>query len=147
MFQTTAEVKSEVCGDWVHKSKHVSVADFSDQFGTGLVVQRFWVNFQCRDVLLIWIIVGQGPIALAVGAGAGVVWTFFSHLSLLFSFPLSLSLSLSFWETARYSLKHCLKGPLSLKQPTKNRSVQENYHTLQTYWIEYKYNAINPITV
>ena len=30
-----------------------------------------WVNFQCRGVLLIWIIVGQGPIALAVGAGGG----------------------------------------------------------------------------
>ena len=30
-----------------------------------------WVNFQCRGILLIWIIVGQGPIALAVGAGGG----------------------------------------------------------------------------
>ena len=34
-------------------------------------------------------IVGQGPIALAVGAG-GVVWTFSPHLSFLFSFSLSL---------------------------------------------------------
>ena len=42
-------------------------------------------NFQCRGVLLIWIIVGQGPTALAVGAG-GVVWTFFlsSVISLFF---------------------------------------------------------------
>ena len=31
------------------------------------VVRRYWVNLQCRRVLLIWIIVGQGPIALAVG--------------------------------------------------------------------------------
>ena len=30
-----------------------------------------WVNFQCRGVLLIWIRVGQGPTALAVGAGGG----------------------------------------------------------------------------
>ena len=30
-----------------------------------------FVNFQCRGVLLIWIIVGQGPLALAVGAGGG----------------------------------------------------------------------------
>ena len=38
----------------------------------------------------IWIIVGQGPTALAVGAG-GVVWTpFFSRLSFLFSYSLSL---------------------------------------------------------
>ena len=56
----------------------------------------------------VWITVGQGPTALAVGAG-GVVWTFFSHLSLLFFFSLSL------WETARYRLKYCLKGPLSPK--------------------------------
>ena len=53
------------------------------------MVRRCWVNFQCRGVLLIWIEVGQGPTALAVGAG-GVVWTFLSHISLLFSFSVSL---------------------------------------------------------
>ena len=37
----------------------------------------------------IWMIVGQGPIALAEGAG-GVVWTFYSHLSFFSSFSLSL---------------------------------------------------------
>ena len=58
----------------------------------------------------IWITVGQGPIALAVGGG-GVVWTFL--LSSILS-PLSPSL----WETARYRLKYCLKGPLNPKQPT-----------------------------
>ena len=36
----------------------------------------------------IWMIVGQGPIALAVGAG-GVVWTFFSPLSFLLFLSLS----------------------------------------------------------
>ena len=57
----------------------------------------------------ILITVGQGPIALALGVG-GVVWTFFlSILSLL---------SPSLWETARYRLKYCLKGPLNPKQPT-----------------------------
>ena len=55
--------------------------------------------------------VGQGPTVLAVGAG-GVVWTFFS-LVYHFSF-----LSPSIWDTARYRLKYCLKGPLSPKQPT-----------------------------
>ena len=35
----------------------------------GRVVRRCWVIFQCRGVLIIWIIVGQGPVALAVGAG------------------------------------------------------------------------------
>ena len=58
----------------------------------------------------ILITVGQGPIALAVGAG-GVVWTF-----LLSSFLSPLSPSL--WETARYRMKYCLKGPLNPKQPT-----------------------------
>ena len=35
-------------------------------------------------------VVGQGPIALAVGAGGGLFGHFFSHLSFLFSFSLSL---------------------------------------------------------
>ena len=38
----------------------------------------------------IWIIVGQGPTALAVGAGGGFFGHFYSHLS--FSFSVSLSL-------------------------------------------------------
>ena len=60
----------------------------------------------------IWTIVGQGPIALAVGAGAGCLDSF----TLLYSFsPLSPSL----WETARYRLKYYLKGSLNPKQPTK----------------------------
>ena len=37
----------------------------------------------------IWMIVGQGPIALAVGAGAWFVWIFYSPLSFLLFFPLS----------------------------------------------------------
>ena len=43
----------------------------SSREGGGRVVRRLWVNFQCRGDVLIWIIVGQGPIALAVGAGRG----------------------------------------------------------------------------
>ena len=57
----------------------------------------------------IWITVGQGPTALAVGA-SGVVVDIFTPIY-LFS-PLSPSL----WETARYRLKYCLKGPLNPKQ-------------------------------
>ena len=53
------------------------------------MVRRRWVNFQCRGVLLIWITVGQGPTALAVGAG-GVVWTFLlASIISLFFLPLS----------------------------------------------------------
>ena len=59
----------------------------------------------------IWMIVGQGPIALAVGGGGGCLDIF----TLLCPFsPLSPSL----WETARYRLKYCLKGPQNPKQPT-----------------------------
>ena len=47
----------------------------------------------------------------------GFVWTFFS-LIYLFSF-----LSPSLWETARYRLKYCLKGPLNPKQQTNPLSV------------------------
>ena len=54
----------------------------------------------------ILITVGQGPIVRV-----GVVWTF------LLSTILSL-FSPSLWETARYRLKYCLKGPLNPKQPT-----------------------------
>ena len=63
-----------------------------------------------RCVLLIWIREGQVPTALAVCAG-GVVCTFLSRLSFLFSYYLPL-------RTARYRLKYCLKGPLSPKQPS-----------------------------
>ena len=61
----------------------------------------------------IWITVGQGPTALAVGAGGGCMDIF----TLIYPFsPLSPSL----WETARYRLKYCLKGPLNPKQTKKN---------------------------
>ena len=65
----------------------------------------------------IWVIVGQGPIVLAVGAGWGLSGHFF--LSSILS-----SLSPSLWETARYRLKYCLKGPLNPKQPTNQPWVQ-----------------------
>ena len=65
----------------------------------------------------IWMIVGQGPIALAVGAGGLCLDIFI--LLYLFS-PLSPSL----WETARYRLKYCLKGPLNSEQPTNQPTNQ-----------------------
>ena len=58
--------------------------------GGGRVERRCWVNFQCRGVLLVWMVVEQGPIALAVGAGGGLFGHFFSLLLFLFSFSLSL---------------------------------------------------------
>ena len=58
--------------------------------GGGRVVRWCWVSFQCRGVLLIWSRVGQGPTALAVGAGGGRLDIFFLLLSFLFFFFLSL---------------------------------------------------------
>ena len=59
----------------------------------------------------IWVTVGQGPTALAVGAGGGCLGVF----TLIYPF---FRLSPSLWEAARYRLKYCLKGPLNPKQPT-----------------------------
>ena len=70
------------------------------------MVQWCLVNFQCRGFLLIWITVGQGPTALAVGAGGDGLAIF----SLIYYFSL---LSPSLWEAARYRLQYCLKEPLN----------------------------------
>ena len=42
----------------------------------------------------------------------------FGHFSLFCHFSF---LSPSLWETARYRLKYCLKGPLSQRQPTNQQ--------------------------
>ena len=80
--------------------------------GGGRVVRWCWVNFQCWGVLPIWIRVGQGPTAFAVGVGCLDIF------SLIYRFSF---LSPSLWETVRYRLKYCLKGPLTQNnQPTKS---------------------------
>ena len=100
---------------------------FLSKAGDGRVVRRCWVNFQCRGVLLIWIIVGQGPIALAVGADGGCL----DFFSLIYHFSF---LSPSLWETVRYRLKYCLKGPLSPKQPTNQltKAWEDAYQMLRS---------------
>ena len=50
-------------------------------------------KFPVPGVLLIWIIVGQGPIALAIGTGGGCLDIF----SLIYHFSF---LSPSLWQTA-----------------------------------------------
>ena len=72
----------------------------------------------------IWIIVGQGLTALAVGASGGCLDIF--TLVYLYSF-----LSPSLWETARYRLKYCLKGPLSPNQSTNQPTVQVTFFLVQ----------------
>ena len=73
----------------------------------------------------IWMIVGQGPIVLAVGAGGGCLDIF----TLVYPFsPLSPFL----WETARYRLKYCLKGSLNPKQPTNQHPFQQYFSHIRT---------------
>ena len=67
--------------------------------------------------------VGQGPIALAVGAGGGGL-DIFTPI-----YPFS-PLSPSLWETARYRLKYCLKGPLNPKQPIGLSGPLRQYFSL-----------------
>ena len=79
------------------------------------MVRWCWTNFQCWDVLLIWIIVGQGPTVLTVGAGGGCLDIF----SLLCHFSL---LSPSLWETVRYRLKLSQR---TVKPKTTNQNLSE----------------------
>ena len=74
-----------------------------------------------------WITVGQGPTALAVGAGGGCLDIF----TLIYPFS---SLSPSLWETARYRLKYCLKGPLNPKQPTNQPTRRTKKSARNCYW-------------
>ena len=62
------------------------------------------------------ILITVGP-GLAVGAGGGCLDIF------TLTYPFS-PLSPSLWETARYRLKYCLKGPLNPKQPTNQLSLR-----------------------
>ena len=76
----------------------------------------------------IWSIVGQGPTVLAVGAGGGCL----DISSLIYPF----SPPPSRWETARYRLKYCLKGPFnpnnqSIKSAVDHSCPLYNFDTVQ----------------
>ena len=60
----------------------------------------------------------QGPTALAVGAGGGCLDIFTLDYPFCPLFP-------SLWETARYRLKYCLKGPLNPKRTTNQPTKQK----------------------
>ena len=88
----------------------------------------------------IWISVGQGPTALAVGAGGGCLDIF----TLIYPFsPLSPSL----WETARYRLKYCLKEPFNPKQPTNQPTaltVGAGGGCLDIFTLIYPFSPLSP---
>ena len=64
----------------------------------------------------ILITVGQGSAVLAVDAGGCGLDIF----TLIYPFS---SLSPSLWETARYRLKYCLKGPLKPKTTNQPKTI------------------------
>ena len=66
---------------------------------------------------------------LAEGACVVCLDIFFSvyHLSFL---------SHALWETARYRLKYCLKGPLCLKQPTYLLNLLNKHLNIQGFYQE-----------
>ena len=75
-----------------------------------------------------WIIVGQGPVVLAVGAGGGCLDIF----TLLYPFsPLSPSLR----KTVQYRLKYCLKGPLNLNQSINKNPLHTSATHNQSNWL------------
>ena len=129
-FSVTAiDVKTTIAGNNDAASKCMRTNIVVDRWvwsGGAMVLGK--LPLPGRPTILIT--VGQGPTALAVGAG-GSCWDIFI-LIYLFS-PLSPSL----WETARYRLKYCLKGPLNPKQPTNQnrRSV--------SFFLSYTQNVTN----
>ena len=82
---------------------------------------------------------GQGPIALAVGAGGGCLDIF------IFLYPFY-PLSPFLWETARYRLKHCLKGPLKPKQPT-SQLHSDSRSSLLSHLCPFRYLLIFKLTL
>ena len=88
-----------------------------------------FTEIQCCGVLLIWIEVGQGPTALAVGAAGGCLDIF----SLIYHFSL---LSPSLCETARCRLKYCLKGPLNPNQPTNQPTTLSQKSLMKNFIIQ-----------
>ena len=72
--------------------------------------------------------VQSGDYSRARAYCTGVIWIYFSAVISV--------LSPSLWETARYRLKYCLKGPLnSKKQQTNQPLIQEGQFV--SYWPKY----------
>ena len=62
--------------------------------------------------------------AMAYCACGRCGWGLFGHFSLIYHFSF---LSPSLWETARYRLKYCLKGPLSPNQQPTNQPIEPEF--------------------
>ena len=94
------------------------------------MARRCWINFQCRSVLLILIVAGQGPIAFAVGAGGSCL-----DISLIYLFSF-LSPFLGDGPIKTEILSQRPVKPKSTNQPTlpvqqyKNNIHKLNYNSV-----------------
>ena len=102
------------CQNVIPSIKVIDMTGYSGWSGGAMVLGKLQVPGRPT----IWMIVGQGLIALTVGAGGSSLDIF----TLLYPFSF---LSSSLWETARYRLKFCLKGPLYPIQPTNHDWILE----------------------
>ena len=96
----------------VHDGSYI--CDVTRDLG-GRVVQWSCVKLSVPGRPTIWIIVGQGPTALAVSAGGGCLDILIILISILSSFSLSLG-------RLKYYLKRAVK-PKTTKQPTTKRQT------------------------
>ena len=83
--------------------------------------------------------VGQGHTAIAVGAGGGCLDIF----TLIYPFCSPPSL----WETARYRLKYCLKGPLNPKQPNNHLTQWPSFKEIESLHFSSQYSPTNIVKV
>ena len=85
----------------------------------------------------IWMVVGQGPFALAAGAGGGCL----DICTVLYLFS---SISSSLWKTARYGLKYCLKGPFKRRSQL---SLAICYYFCPSYYLSSNYKITVRFTI
>ena len=99
--------------------------------------QRNKIIINQIQISLVWIRVGQGPTALAVGAGGGCLDIF----TLIYPFS---SLSPSLWETTRYRLKYCLKGSFRVGQGPTALAVGAGGGCLDIFTLIYPFSSLSP---
>ena len=75
-------------------------------------------------------------------------WGLFGHFSLIYH---STFLSPSLWDTARYRLNYCLKGPLSPKQPTNKPDASQSevtfYNDVRFATVYHRRSPVRPCII
>ena len=107
----------------------------ASSFGDVRVVRWSWVNFQGRGRPNNFYS-GRARAYCACSRCGWVIWTIFSHLSILFHLPLS-------GKRPIYRLKYCLKGPLPPPPPPTHTHTKKKNRSIFTYliWVPIKPNC------